>query len=138
MCSSDLANQVNGQIILYQSGQIEIHNTSILASGTMTCGVENAGGTLATAAPGGNATSTYSATNSAWLFSPIQAMGFLWSGNTAGNGGIASGNEVLANTSATPSATTVYTMTLTEPSHNCQSSNTITVNVQSEIGRAHV
>lgn len=110
-------------------GSMDIYITHMQTTYTSAIGCENLGGTLGTAAPGHNNVAV-AADNEAWHFAPIQAMGFAWSGNTAGNGGITSGNEVLANTSASPSASTVYTMTLTEPAHNCQSSNTVSVSIQ--------
>ncbi len=119
--------QVTSQIILYESGLIEIHNTNIAPDGVMTQGVEGPGGILAVAVPGRNA-ATWTATNDAYRFTPTQPVGFLWTPNGIGSG-IASGNETLAFTSATPASTTTYTMTLTDPVSGCQSSNTTTITV---------
>ncbi|MFN0202315.1 MAG: fibronectin type III domain-containing protein [Bacteroidia bacterium] len=62
--------QVTSQIILYETGVIEIHNTSINAQGTMTQGIEDATGASAIAVPGGNSTTTFTATNNAYRFTP--------------------------------------------------------------------
>lgn len=117
--------QVNSQIVIYQSGLIEIHNTSVLPDGTMTQGIEGPGGVAATPVPGRNA-GTWTATSDAYRFSPIQPIGFMWTPNGPANG-LAAGQETLANATATPPATTTYTMTLTDPTNGCQSSNTVTV-----------
>ena len=61
---------VTGQIIIYQTGVIEIHSTGIDATGqAATQGVENANGTLAEAVPGRNSAS-WTATNDAYRFTP--------------------------------------------------------------------
>ena len=117
--------QVTSQIVIYESGIIEIHNTNILPDGIMTQGIEGPGGVAATPVSGRNA-GTWSASNDAYRFSPTQAMGFLWTPNGPANG-LAAGQEILANATATPPATTTYTMTLTDPAHGCQSSGTVTL-----------
>ncbi len=119
--------QVTSEIILYETGIIDIHNTSINSQGTMTQGIEGPNGVAATAVPGRNATG-WTATNDAYRFSPIQAFGFMWSPNGAGSG-INAGDETLANISVTPSATTLYTMTITDPAHGCQNASSINVTV---------
>ncbi|MBK7764067.1 MAG: hypothetical protein IPI46_12095 [Bacteroidetes bacterium] len=126
-CCSTTPAQYDGQIIVYESGIIEVHTTSATNGGTTTQGIEGPGGLAGTAVPGRNATG-WTASNDAYRFSPIQAMGFLWSPNGPGSG-IAAGNEVLANTSASPSTTTTYTMTLTDPLNGCTNSGTVVVNV---------
>lgn len=119
----------SGQIVVYEAtGAIDVFLGHTQTTNTNACGLENLGGTAGIAAPGRDAGS-WAVDNEAWKFSPIQAMGFLWSANTAANGGIPSGNETLANTVAYPTSTTIYTMTLTEPSNGCQNSSSITVNV---------
>jgi hypothetical protein len=119
--------QVTSEIILYETGIIDIHNTSINSQGTMTQGIEGPNGVAATAVPGRNATG-WTATNDAYRFSPIQAFGFMWSPNGAGSG-INAGDETLANISVTPSATTLYTMTITDPAYGCQNASSINVTV---------
>ncbi|MBK5284074.1 MAG: hypothetical protein JJE25_01615, partial [Bacteroidia bacterium] len=138
-----IADQVTSQIILYDDGTIELHNTSILNSGTMTQGVEKAGGTMATAVPGRNA-SGWSATNDAYRFF-IPAAGppcpeaswtltatptgggapytYAWSGDHL----VTNNTEtVTANPTADVSPTTTYTVVVTD---NCGASVTQTVSV---------
>jgi len=121
--------QVTSEIILYESGYIDIQNTSINSQGTMTQGIENSAGTIATPVPGRNA-SGWTAANDAYRFLPVQPIGFLWSPNGPGSG-INAGDQTLANITITPPATTTYTMTLTDPTHGCINSGTITVGVAS-------
>ena len=63
---------VTSQIILYETGEIEIHNTSVSpnAFNNMTQGIENAGGTIGLAVPGRNSQSPWTATNDAYRFVP--------------------------------------------------------------------
>ncbi len=120
----------SGQIVVYEAtGAIDVYLAHTQTSNSNACGLENLTGSAGTAAPGRNA-GTWAVDNEAWRFSPIQAMGFLWTPNGV-VGGIAAGDEILANTTANPptSGTMVYTMTLTEPAHGCQNSGTIPVNV---------
>ena len=119
----------SGQLVINElDGSMDIYITHMQTTYTSAVGLENIDGTIGTAAPGHNNVAV-AADNEAWHFAPIQAIGFLWSANTAGNGGIASGDEVLANTTGNPPSTTTYTVTLTEPVHGCQSSNSVVVTV---------
>ncbi|HNB80584.1 MAG TPA: GEVED domain-containing protein, partial [Chitinophagaceae bacterium] len=116
----------SGQIVLYEAtGAIDVYLSHTQTTYIGACGVENQSGTAGTAAPGQNAVA-FAVDNVAWRFSPIQAMGFLWTPNGPGSG-IASGNETLANTVASPSATTSYTMTITDPLNGCTNSASVTV-----------
>lgn len=119
----------SGQIVVYEAtGAIDVYLSNTSATYYPgACGVENQTGTAGTAAPSMNAV-YFGVTNTAFRFSPIQAIGFLWTPNGPGSG-IAAGNETLANTSASPSATTTYTMTLTDPLNGCTSSGTVMVDV---------
>ncbi|MBL0342004.1 MAG: T9SS type A sorting domain-containing protein [Bacteroidetes bacterium] len=117
-----------GQIIDYEAtGAIDVFLGHTQTTNTGACGLENLTGSAGVAAPGRNSGS-WATDNEGWKFSPIQAIGFLWTANGVGSG-IAAGDEFLARLSASPSGTTTYTMTLTEPLHNCQSSNTVLVTV---------
>ena len=118
----------SGQIVVYEAtGAIDVFLEHTQTTFTSACGMENQTGTLGTAAPGRNSGS-WAATNEAWHFAPIQAFGFMWSPNGAGSG-INAGDETLANISVSPSATTSYTMTVTDPAHGCQNASSIAVNI---------
>jgi hypothetical protein len=122
-------NQVTSEIILYQSGLIEIHNTSINAQGTMTQGIMNDLGTFGTASPGANASTTFTATNNAFRFSPANPVSFQWTPNgTAGF--MAAGQDTLASAVANPTAPggkMVYTCTIRDRVTTCASSAKDTV-----------
>jgi hypothetical protein len=118
----------SGQIVVYEAtGAIDVFLEHTQTTYTSACGMENQTGTLGTAAPGRNSGS-WAATNEAWHFAPIQLFGFMWSPNGAGSG-INAGDETLANISVTPSATTLYTMTITDPAYGCQNASSINVAV---------
>ena len=118
----------SGQIVVYEAtGAIDVFLEHTQTTYTSACGMENQTGTLGTAAPGRNSGS-WAATNEAWHFAPIQLFGFMWSPNGAGSG-INAGDETLANISVTPSATTLYTMTITDPAYGCQNASSINVTV---------
>jgi len=118
----------SGQIVVYEAtGAIDVYLEHTQTTYTSACGMENQTGSAGVAAPGYNSGS-WAATNSAFRFSPIQSIGFLWTPNGAGSG-IAAGNETLANTLTTPSATTTYTVTITDPVNGCTNSNSLTVTV---------
>ena len=77
-CCAATPAQVTAQIILYETGEIEMHNTSIVSStDVMTQGIENSTGTFATVVPGRNATS-FTAANDAFRFTPIIAYTYNW------------------------------------------------------------
>ena len=121
-----------GQIILNETtNTIDFMATSVTTAvgDFTTMGIENPAGTAGVVVSGRNSTDNWNSSNEGWRFSPVSSFGFLWSGNTAGNGGIASGNEVLPNTTANPSAATTYTMTITDPAHGCTNSSTVFVDV---------
>ena len=119
--------QVTSEIIIYESGIIDIHNTSINSQGTMTQGIEGPGGVAATAVPGRNAAG-WSATNDAYRFSPIQAFGLMWTPSGSANG-INAGDEILPNITVNPTSSINYTMTITDPAYGCQNASSIAVNV---------
>jgi PKD repeat protein len=105
-CCATTPAQVTAQIILYESGVIEMHNTSILSSTDfMTQGIENAGGTLATVVPGRNGVS-FTAANDAYRFTPVIAYNYNWQpGNLNG-----------ANQTVTPASTGSYTVNVSDGS----------------------
>ncbi|MEI6761113.1 MAG: glycine-rich protein [Betaproteobacteria bacterium] len=118
--------QVTSQIIIYQSGIIEIHNTNINSQGTMSQGIENIGGTLGTPVSGRNATG-FTATNDAFRFSPptLAITGYSWSGPNAFTSGI-------QNTTV-PSAGPIggsYTVTVTDANGCTASASTLALTVR--------
>ncbi|MBK7764063.1 MAG: hypothetical protein IPI46_12075 [Bacteroidetes bacterium] len=120
-----------GEIILNESGSVvdfQVTSVTTASGDNTTMGIENPTGTSAVVVSGRNSTSPWTATNEGWRFAPTQLMNFLWTPNGVGSG-IVAGNETLANTSATPSTTTTYTMTITEPLYNCTLNSSVTVTV---------
>lgn len=114
---------VSGEIILYQSGIVEVHNTSITTTGlNQTQGVENALGSLGIASPGRNS-SAWNATSDAYRFAPPSTYSFLWS-----PGGTLSSTSV-QNPIASPTTTTTYSVTVTDLNTTCSNSGSTTISV---------
>jgi uncharacterized repeat protein (TIGR02543 family) len=112
---------VSGEIILYDSGIIEIHNTAITITNNIaprTQGIENSTGTLATTVAGRNFTK-WNATADAFRFSPPVTTGaYAWTGPHA----FSVQNPSIASASTTDSGT--YTVTFTDP-FGCSASTTV-------------
>ncbi len=118
-CCATTPAQVTAQIILYQTGEIEMHNTSILTGGdVMTMGIENANGTIATVVPGRNA-SNFTASNEGYRFTPFINYTYNWQpGNLNG-----------ASQTVSPIANTTYTVSVADGSGCVQPFNTALINV---------
>lgn len=117
---------VTGQMQLHENSNIvEIHSTSIDADGIQTQGIEDATGSYGFTPPGRNAAS-WSATNSAFRFTPVQGNMFAnavytWTPNTNIN------NASIPNPVVSPTTTTVYTVNATW--RNCSWTNAATITV---------
>ncbi|MCB0769954.1 MAG: proprotein convertase P-domain-containing protein, partial [Flavobacteriales bacterium] len=114
---------VTAQVILYEDGTIEMHNTSITATGgnTATQGIENETGTLATVVPGRN-DALFTATNEAWRFAPINVT-WSWSPTTYLN------DATIPNPNAEGMLTSeTYTVTVTGAG-GCTAEGTVAVTV---------
>ena len=119
---------VSGEIILYQSGVIEVHNTSITTAGTtQTQGIENSSGTTGYPVSGRNS-SSWNATSDAYRWTPVGGnVNYLWT----------SSSHLITDplTNAIQHATTVtvnntpFTVTITDPSTGCTNSQTINIAV---------
>ncbi|MBL0342009.1 MAG: PKD domain-containing protein [Bacteroidetes bacterium] len=118
-CCTTTPPQVTAQIILYETGEIEMHNTSILTGGSvMTMGIENANGTAATVVPGRNA-SNFTASNEAYRFTPSVNYTYNWQpGNLNG-----------ASQTVSPIANTIYTVNVSDGSGCVQPFTTPIINV---------
>ena len=110
---------VTGQIVLNADGSIQINSTSISTSGTTTQGI-NAGDGLAGVATA-SASFGLSSSSQSTLFANVggQLVNYAW------NGGNAATAEV---NTATPSANTTYSVTVTD-SHGCTASGSTDVEV---------
>ncbi|MBK6990182.1 MAG: hypothetical protein IPH33_19135 [Bacteroidetes bacterium] len=114
--------QVTSQIVIFEDGTVQIHNTSINAQGTMTQGIEDATGANASAVAGGNASTTFALTNTSYQWTPVPNLyNISWSPST----GLSSttGSPV----TASPTTTTTYTVTYTDPLTGCSNSAPVTV-----------
>ncbi|MGZ4036340.1 MAG: hypothetical protein ACXVPQ_00840, partial [Bacteroidia bacterium] len=117
------------QIVLYESTNlidVNIQNSTTCAgwnSGYGIVGVQNASGTIGTAAPGRNVPAAWTATNESWRFVPTGAVSYTvnWAGPS---GPVGTGTSVVV----CPTATSNYTATMTTGS--CASANTYTSTVQ--------
>src|ERR1051325_2029981 len=121
---------VTGQIILYETTNvIDVLLTQVQGSSNLkTTGIENSTGTIAYTPAGRNDVNFSISTPEAWRFAPTTpAFTYLWTPNGPGSG-INTGNEVLQSTSANPTSTTTYTVTITSPS-GCTATATTTVTV---------
>lgn len=115
---------INGQIILYADGTIEVHSTNVNGSGTTTQGIENANGTEAWVVPGRNA-SNWIATNDAYRFVPNTVTSVNWSPAATLS------DPTIANPIASPVTTTSYTAVVS--SNGCTNSGTVTVTVEESL-----
>jgi hypothetical protein len=127
-CCTNTSGATTSQIILYESGMIEIHNTNIALDGLssfhlQTQGIMNNGGTLATVVSGRNGVQ-WNATNDAYRFSLPVPFNFLWSSNPSGF------SSTLSVPTVSPTETTEYTVLVTDPGTGCTQTGTTTVNVQ--------
>ena len=115
------SGSVNGQIILYENGVIEVHNTSITGGiETNTQGIENAAGTQATPVPGRNAAG-FTATNDAYRFQVIPPA-VTWSPSD-----FLSNPNIVNPVATNVGGTTTYTVTAT--ANGCSTTGTVTLNV---------
>ncbi|MBL7766273.1 MAG: fibronectin type III domain-containing protein [Chitinophagaceae bacterium] len=110
------------EIVLYDNGTIEMHNTNIPTGTGQTQGIEDATGTLATVVAGRNA-SNWSASNDAYQFTaaPTNVCTYSWSPAGSLN------NASISNPIASPTATTTYTVTVANGA--CSATATVMVNV---------
>ncbi len=113
---------MTGEIILYQTGVIELHATSITTgpADLTTMGIENSTGTQAVVVAGRNSTN-WSATNEGWRFTP-NLISYSWSPTTFLS------DPAIANPMANGvTATTAYTVTATNVPTGCFATGNVTV-----------
>ncbi|MEW6470610.1 MAG: hypothetical protein AB1458_16995, partial [Bacteroidota bacterium] len=104
---------VNAQIVLYETTHvIEIHTTSQVSDGGLhTMGIENAGGTIAVAAPGRNAANwTTNSDGKRFTPGPVPSGSFTYAWSPSA--GLS--NASIANPSAYPAQTTTYVVTVSD------------------------
>ncbi|HYV92237.1 MAG TPA: GEVED domain-containing protein, partial [Chitinophagales bacterium] len=122
------ADPVTIQTILYETTNwIEIHTTSMPGNPNgfwsgHTEGIENSDGTLALTVPGRNSDNTWTASDDAWRFAPLQYT-YSWEPSATLD------DATIANPIATPVATTTYTVTVTNASSSCSTTATVTVSL---------
>ncbi|HUM47036.1 MAG TPA: GEVED domain-containing protein, partial [Chitinophagales bacterium] len=122
------SDPITVQVQLYETtNYIEIHTTSMPGNPSAlwfnhTMGMENATGTLGIAVPGRNASNTWTATEDAWQFAPIE-YAYNWFPAASLN------NPTFSNPVATPANTTNYTVTVIDTSTQCSSSASVKIKV---------
>lgn len=114
----------NVQVILYETTNVvEIHTTSCTNTTVNKAqGVENSTGTIAAVATGRNNTTSWAGMPDAYRFTP-DVINFTWSPSTGLN--TTSGATVIAS----PSSTTIYTVSAVNPSNGNTGNTTVTVTV---------
>lgn len=114
----------NVQVILYETTNlVEIHTTSCTNTAEPKAqGIENSTGTIASVATGRNNTANWTGMPNAYRFTPDN-INFTWSPGTGLN--TTSGATV----TASPSSTTVYTVSAVNPSNGFTGNTTVTVTV---------
>jgi hypothetical protein len=119
---------VTMQAILYESSNtIEVHTTSMPGNPnglwfTHTMGIENTNGTVGTSVPGRNGLNSWTASEDAWRFTPID-YSYSWSPGSSLN------DAFISDPIATPLTTTNYTLTVTDTASQCAASSTIKIQV---------
>lgn len=117
---------VTAQIKLFESSNvIEIHTTFMPGNpagawSNHTMGIENSDGTLSAAVPGRNGNNTWTATNDAWRFSPIE-YSYLWSPAGSLN------DPSFSNPVATPMNTTDYFVVVQDTNTQCSTTATFKI-----------
>ena len=122
---------VTSQLLLYEaSNVIEIHTTDMTTDGGLhTMGIENIGGTDALTVAGRNGTSTWSATNEAYRFAPLQIPGYSIQWIDPDSVVI----DTMENIAVTPDSTITYTVIATDLSNGCTVIDSITIAGSSQI-----
>ncbi len=124
-----VTGNMTGQALFYETtGVVEVHLTqsnglATTGGGIKSLGVENLGGTNGAAAPGRNGTAWQTTVPEAWRFSPPVVYTYAWT-PAASLDNASSGTPL-----ATPTATTLYSVVVTDPVSNCQKTDTVTVHV---------
>ncbi|MEC4049154.1 T9SS type A sorting domain-containing protein [Flavobacterium sp. SUN046] len=114
--------QVNAEIILYETGEIEMHNTAIENIGTMTQGIENGDGSAATVVPGRNSTG-WNSYLEAYRFTPVSTntTTYAWTPATNMDNAAIQSPQV-----SSINADTTYTVTVTDV-NGCMNTSSVTV-----------
>ncbi len=122
---------VTTQVLLYEtSNVIEMHTTNMPTDGGIhTMGLENIDGTDAITVAGRNGTTTWSATNEAFRFAPLQIPGYSIQWIDPDSVLI----DTTENISVTPDSTITYTVIATDLSNGCTVIDSITITGSSQI-----
>lgn len=123
----DAGSVITSQAILYEGTNcIEVHIgefTTTSAFLQRVVGIENSTGTIGFTPPALNTGNWTITTPEAWQFCPQIPYIFSWTPSADLN------NATISNPIATPTASTVYTVTITDPTFNCTSSANVDVSV---------
>jgi gliding motility-associated-like protein len=116
---------VNGQLQIYENGNIEFHHTNFTNS-TYVMGIENANGTIAYTVPGANNQAVTFTGSKGWRFTPLSQgtslQSIVWTPS------IALSNDTIFNPIASPTVTTQYVLTANFSS-GCTTHDTVQVSV---------
>jgi len=121
---------VTSQVLLYEtSNVVEIHTTNFPTSGIMTTmGIENSSGTSARTVIGRNGSATWSATNEAFRFAPLQIPGYSVQWIDQDSVVI----DTVSDISVTPDSTITYTVIATDM-YGCTAIDSITISGSPQI-----
>ncbi|PCH98178.1 MAG: hypothetical protein COB85_02040 [Bacteroidetes bacterium] len=124
-------NDVTSQVLLYETtNAIEIHTTNMPTDGGIhTMGIENIDGTDALAVAGRNGTTTWSATNEAYRFAPLQLGGYSVQWIDQDSVLI----DTLESIAVAPDSTVTYIVIVTDLSNGCTVIDSITIAGSSQI-----
>ncbi len=119
--------QVKAQAHIFETtGVVEVHVAIASSSDAKTVGVQNAAGTIGSAAPNFNASTATNWSNQAWRFNPPVTYTYAW---TANNGStVASATSEL--TTSTPNVgNNVYSVAITNPISGCVKTDDVSITI---------
>ena len=121
---SGTGTPLTGQIKLYEgTNVVEVHTTAYSDDGTNTTqGIENAAGTVATPVAGRNGVTGWSATNDAFRFALPPTATIQWAGANI------LGSTTASTIQATPTVSSYYVATVTNPATGCFVSDSVQIN----------
>jgi len=113
--------------IFETTGVVEVHVATASSTAPKTVGVQNAAGTIGSAAPNFNASTATNWSNQAWRFNPPVTYTYAW---TATNGSTVA-NATAELTTSTPNVgDNIYTVSITNPISGCVKTDDVAITIQ--------